>query len=91
MILQTLMPPYQTNRLTKVMDRILSIIFIVLNNQLAKYAKFHITYNDPALVLETTPLKIKERLTSEILLRMSVRYTRYIKKVHLISFLHVAM
>ena len=45
MILQILIVPYQ------------SIIFIVLNNQLAKYAKFHITYNDPALVLKITPLK----------------------------------
>ena len=34
-----------------------TIIFVVLDNQLAKYAKFHMTYNDPALVLEITPLK----------------------------------
>ncbi len=34
-----------------------SCIFIVLHNQLAKYTKFHMTYNDPALVLEKTPLK----------------------------------
>ncbi len=54
------MAPYQTTRSTKVMDRnegILSIVFIILNNQLAKNAKFHMTDNDPALVLEITPLK----------------------------------
>ena len=56
MILQILMVPYQTKRSTKVMDRILSIIFIVLNNQLAKYVKLQMTYNDPALVLKITPL-----------------------------------
>ena len=36
-----------------------SIIFIVLNNQLAKYAKFHMSYNDTVLVLGTTPLKLQ--------------------------------
>ena len=49
-------------RTTRVLRGVMSIIFIVLNNQLAKYAKFHMTYNhdnDPALVLKITPLKGK--------------------------------
>ena len=36
----------------------MSIIFVVLNNQLAKYAEFHMTYNDITLVLEIFPLHL---------------------------------
>ena len=49
------MAPYQTKRSTKVMDW---TPVVALTNELANYAKFHMTYNDPALVLEITPIKI---------------------------------
>ncbi len=42
---------------------------IVLNNQMAKYAKFHMTYNDLALVLEITPLNI-QHITEALFGRM---------------------